>query len=190
MSNFHVIYVPGFGDDYDIARRPLFRCWRILGVTTDFVPARWTSSESYADKIARLNHAIDQAKDRRIILIGESAGASLVMAVHAKRYGEIHKTVTISGKNRHGATVAPKYYQRHMAFREAMHAADEAVPSLSTEALRKFVSFYPLRDNIIPLEDAFVPGTRLVRLISVGHFFTIFLALTIYSGYILRIAKG
>ena len=112
------------------------------------------------------------------------------MAVHAKRYGEIHKTVTISGKNRHGATVAPKYYQRHMAFREAMHAADEAVPSLSTEALRKFVSFYPLRDNIIPLEDAFVPGTRLVRLISVGHFFTIFLALTIYSGYILRIAKG
>jgi hypothetical protein len=189
MSNLHVIYVPGFGDRYDKGRRPLFNCWRIFGVTTDFVPMRWESSESYAHKLARIDSAINRAKNKRIVLIGESAGASMVVAVHSIRHNELQKTMTISGKNYHGSTVAPRLYRQHVAFREAMRATDALVPALTSAARQNFISLYPIHDNTVPMKDAAVPGTRLIRLPSVGHFFTILLALTIFSGYLRFIAR-
>lgn len=188
-SRFHVIYIPGFGDWYDIGRRPLFRCWRLLGVTTEFVPMNWRSSESYKSKLERINSAIDRARGKRIILIGESAGASMAVAIHAKRYNELHKTLTVSGKNRHAATVAPRLYRQYVAFQDAMRTIDKTGADLADEARQNFVTLYPLYDDIIPKEDATIPGTRMVRLFSVGHFLTIFLCLTVFSWYVLRIAK-
>lgn len=189
MKDLHIIYVPGFGDRYDVIRRPLFNCWRIYGITTEFVPMNWRSAESYTDKLARIDGAIDRAKGKRIVLIGESAGGSMVVAMHAKRYRELHQSTTISGKNRHGATVAPRFYRQYVAFRDAMGAADTATSNFDDEALRKFVSFYPLLDGVIPIQDASLPGARIIRLYSVGHLFTILVALTIFSGYIVRVVR-
>lgn len=189
MSDLHIIYIPGFGDRYDTIRRPLFRCWRIYGITTEFVSMNWSGAESYTDKLARINGAIDRTKGKRIVLIGESAGGSMVVATHAKRYSELHQSMTISGKNHHGDTVAPRFYRQYTAFRDAMRAADTAVSHLSSDALRSFVSFCPLFDGVIPIQDASIPGARVIRLFSVSHLFTILMALTIFSGYIIRVAK-
>lgn len=186
---YHIIYVPGLGDKYDIARRTFFRCWRVFNATTEFVPMRWRSTESYTSKLVRINDAIDRAKGKQIILIGESAGGSMVMAIHSKKHNELHKTITISGKNRNGATVAPRLYRQNIAFREAMQAADTAAPNLSTTARRKFISLYPFYDNVVPIRDAAIPNTRMIRLFSAGHLMTIFLCLTLFSWYIVHTAK-
>lgn len=188
-NRFHVIYIPGFGDRYDIGRRLLFSCWRLLGVTTEFVAMNWRSAESYEDKLARINDAVDQAQGKRVILIGESAGASMTLAIHAKRHGELYKTVTISGKNRHANTVSPKLYLQYAAFQDAMRTIDRTGANLSDAARQNFVTFYPLYDGVIPIEDTRVPGTRMIRLFSAGHFFTIFLCLTVFSWYVLAVAK-
>lgn len=189
MSDLHIIYIPGFGDHYDAMRRPLFYCWRMYGISTEFVPMNWRSEESYTDKLARIDGAIDRAKGKRVVLIGESAGGSMVVATHAKRYSELHQSMTISGKNRHGATVAPRFYRKYIAFCDAMGAVDAATSNFNDEALRKFVSFYPLFDGVIPIQDTSIPGVRVIRLYSIGHLFTIFMALTIFSGYIVRVAR-
>jgi len=189
MSDLHIIYIPGFGDRYDVIRRPLFNCWRIHGISTEFVPMNWRSAENYTDKLARIDGAIGRAKGKRVVLIGESAGGSMVVAAHAKRYSELHQSMTISGKNRHAATVAPRFYCKYTAFRDATQAADIAILHLSDNALRSFVSFYPLFDGVVPIQDASIPRARFIRLYSIGHLFTILMALTIFSGYIVRVAR-
>lgn len=185
----HIIYLPGFGDNYDTGRRLLLRCWRIFGITTEFVPMRWNSNESYKEKLARGNAAIDRAKKKRVVVIGESAGGSMAVSLYAQRYNDLFKVMTISGKNSNPASVAPRLYLKHPAFRESMSAAESALKKISSDTRRRFVSFYPLYDGVIPYNEAVIPEGKVVRLFSSGHFFTIFLALTIYSGYLVFIAN-
>lgn len=189
MQKPHMIYVPGFGDSYDIIRKPLFYCWRVFGVSTTFVPMNWQSNETYLDKLARITEAIDNAPSDKVILIGESAGASMVVAAHAKKYTALHKSVTICGKVNNAASVADRYYRRNAAFREAIHEADTAITTLPQLARQKFISFYPLYDEVVSLKDATLPGAGATRLFSVGHLLTIFLALTLFSGLIIKAAR-
>lgn len=188
-KRLHIIYIPGFGDKYDWGRRALLHCWRILGVTTEFVPMRWNGRESYDEKLAHVNEAIDRASGQRIVLIGESAGGSVVLPIYAKRHDELYKVMTICGKNNNAASVAPKLYATHIAFQEAMRSTESVNAQLSSDLRKNFIVFYPLYDEVIPLSETIVPGGQLIRLISVGHFLTIFLALTLFSSYIVRIAK-
>jgi hypothetical protein len=188
-ASLHIIYLPGFGDDYDIGRRLFLWCWRIFGVTTEFIPMHWNSNESYAEKLARIDIAIDRAASRRIVVIGESAGGSLVLPVYAKRTRDLYKVMTISGKNNNSASVAPRLYAKHVAFRESMRATELALEQIDDGLRRRFIAFYPLYDDVIPLQEAIIPGCKVIRLFSIGHFFTIFLALTLYSGYVIHVAK-
>lgn len=150
---------------------------------------RWNSAESYDKKCARIIVSIDKAADKRIVVIGESAGASMALAVYAKRPNDLYKVMTICGKNNNPESVSPALYAQHVAFREAMQAAERAVTKLTSNERRQFVSFYPIYDEIIPFKEATIPDCKVMRLMSAGHFLTIFLALTLFSGYIVHVAK-
>ena len=188
-KRLHIIYLPGFGDGYDIGRRTALWGWRIWGVTTQYIPMRWNSNESYSEKYARIDQAITAAAGRRIVIIGESASGTMALAAYAKRRRDLYKVMTISGKNNNPASVAPRLYRQHVAFREALATAEAATNQLSSEDHHDFIAFYPLYDEVIPPKEAVIPDCQLVRLFSAGHLLTIALALTLYSGYIVRIAK-
>lgn len=188
-QRLHIIYLPGFGDNYDTGRRFLLWCWRIFGITTEFVPMCWDSNESYKEKHARVNDAIDRAKKKRVVIIGESAGGSMAVAIYAQRYNDLFKVMTICGKNSNPASVAPRLYLKHPAFRESMRATESSLKKIDSNMLHRFVPFYPLYDGVIPYDEAVIPGCKVVRLFSSGHFFTIFLALTIYSSYLVFVAN-
>ena len=187
-QQLHIIYLPGFGDRYDTGRRLLLQCWRVFGITTEFVPMHWNSNESYKEKLARVNSAIDKVKNKRVVVIGESAGGSMAVAIYAQRYNDLFKVMTVSGKNSNHASVAPRLYLKHPAFRESMRATENALKKIDGNMRHRFVSFYPLYDGVIPYNEAVIPESKVVRLFSSGHFFTIFLALTLYSGYLVYIA--
>ena len=189
VKKLHIIYLPGFGDNYDIGRRAALWGWRIFGVTAQHVPMRWNSTESYAEKYARIDEAINEAAGKRIVIIGESASGSMALAAYAKRCHDLYKVITISGKNNNPASVAPRLYRQHTAFRDALAAAEIATKQLSQVDRQNFVAFYPLYDEVIPIKEAVIPDCQLIRLFSIGHLFTVALALTIYSGYIVHIAK-
>jgi len=78
-QQLHIIYFPGFGDRYDTGRRLLLQCWRVFGITTEFVPMHWNSNESYKEKLARVNSAIDKAKNKRVVVIGVRIGAVKIL---------------------------------------------------------------------------------------------------------------
>jgi pimeloyl-ACP methyl ester carboxylesterase len=188
-KQLHIIYIPGFGDTYDVGRRVLLRCWRIFGVTTEFIPMHWNTAESYDEKLSRVEQAIDAAKDTRLVIIGESAGGSIALPIYAKRHVNLYRVITICGKNGNTASVSPLLYAKHIAFREAMQRTEVALTQLSKAQRQKFVSLYPIYDEVIPLKEATVPDCQVVRLPSIGHFLTIFLGLTLFSSYLVHIAK-
>lgn len=190
MSKIHIIYLSGFGDGYDSFRRLALAGWRLLGVTTELVPMRWNTIERYDDKIARINTKIQSVdKDVRIVIIGESAGGSMLLPVLRHHSDRISTAISLCGKNHDAQKVADRYYQKHVAFRPAMKAADEALAGMDNTLRQRLVVAYPLFDEVIPFDESYIPDCKTIRIPSIGHLTSIFLSLTIFSPLLIHIAK-
>lgn len=185
----HILYLSGFGTGYDRYRLRLLKKWRFKGVSVELVPLRWEGKESFEQKLARIDQAIDRARDKRVVLLGESAGGSIAVHMYARRPDDFYKVMTICGKNSHPETVGESYYRRSPAFRTSMERLNDSIELLTSEQRQAFVSLRPWHDAVVPVRETLIDGCRCVRLWSVGHLLTIFLALTLYSPIVVRQAK-
>lgn len=186
----HIIYVSGFGSGYDGVRWLLLKLWRYGDVTTELVSMKWSDGKSYEEKYDRLSRAIDGAAGKRIVLIGESAGGSMVVNMYAERASDLYKVLTICGKNKGAESVAGHYYEKNPAFKDSILATKRSIESLSERQRKEFISITPLFDPTVPVRETLIPGCRHVRLFAVGHLLPITLALSIYSWKIVRLAKA
>lgn len=189
-KNIHIIYIPGLSDRYDPLRSRLLRLWRYRGVITELVPMRWESDESLEAKYARVEAAMSHAAGRAIVLIGESAGGSITMAMYEKHAERLYAVVTICGKNQGVHNVSPYLYRKNPAFQAAMIAADDSIKRLARHDLRRFISVHPLYDPVVSVRETLLPDCREVRLWSYGHFVPIIHALTVSSWRIIRTIKA
>jgi hypothetical protein len=185
----HLIYVPGLGDRFTSLRQFFLRFWRLFGVTTELVPMNWSDGVSYQSKFDRLSKTIDDVRGKRIVLIGESAGGSIVLNMYQARPNDLYKVMTICGKNTAPNHVSPGLYHKNPAFKESMYASDNAVKQLTLRQRQNFISIHPIADAIVPVKETLISDCQSVRLWSVGHFITIAFALTLWSWYIVRLAK-
>lgn len=185
----HIIYLSGFGTQYDAVRQRALRLWCFRGVTVELVPLRWESEESFGQKQARVDRAIDAKKDRRVVILGESAGGSMAVHVYARRAATLHKVMTICGKNAHPETVSESYYKRSPAFRESMRQLPHSTSLLTKKQTQDFVSIHPFYDPVVPVRETLLPGCKQVRLFAAGHLLVIACALTIFAPIIVRAAK-
>ena len=185
----HILYLSGFGDNYDSYRLRLLKLWRFRGVSVELVPMRWESQETFAQKLARVDQAIDQAAGKRIVIVGESAGGNMAVHVYARRPNDIYRVMGLCGKASHPETVGQRYYDRSPAFKTAMEGLNDATALLTEVQKREFVSIHPLYDSVVPVRETLLPGCRQVRLWTVGHFFAIMTALTVFAPLIVREAK-
>src|SRR3990167_7868192 len=96
-NTIHILYVSWFGSRYDITRRFLLRFWRIYGIDAELVAMRWDDGADYDTKLRLLYQAIDKNKDKNIVLIGESAGASIVINAYANRGKDIYRAMSLCG---------------------------------------------------------------------------------------------
>lgn len=183
----HILYLSGFGDNFDSFRLRALRWWRFRNVTVELVPMKWDSG-TFEQKLARIDRAIDHAKDKRIVILGESAGGSMAVHVAARR-SDVYKVMTLCGKNSHPETVGQDYYDRSPAFQTSMDRLDESIARLSVRQREQFVSIHPFTDAVVPVKDTLLAGCRRVRLWSFGHTLTIFLGLTVLSPIIVRAAR-
>lgn len=185
----HIIYISGFGDRYDGIRRRLLGWWHYKNVTIELVPSLWASDETFDEKFTRLSDAIDNAKGKRIVLLGESAGGSMAVHMYAARPNDLYKAMTICGKNSQPEKVAEHYYTKHPAFRTSMKKLNDSIAKISADDRARFVSIHPLYDPIVPVGETLLPGCREVRLWSIGHLLVILLALTVSLPKIIRTAR-
>ena len=190
MSNhIHILYLSGFGNKYDAMRLRLLSWWRYRHVTVELVPMKWEGNETFEQKIARIDQAIDRIKDGRVVLIGESAGGSMAVHMAARRPDELFRVMALCGKNSHPETVGENYYRRSPAFRSSMEALNDSITALPDSQRRNFVSIHPLYDSVVPVRETLLSGCRSVWLPSIGHFTTIVLALSVLSPLMVRAAR-
>lgn len=185
----HIIYLSGFGTKYDTYRLMLLRKWRFKNVTAELLPLRWEGNESFEQKVARIDQAIDRVKKKRIVLLGESAGGSMAVHMYARRPDDFYKVMTICGKNAHPETVGEYYYRRSPAFRTSMDRLADSTRELTKAQRQKFVSMYPFYDSVVPVKDTLLADCKKVWLFSTGHLFTIFLSLTLFSPIVVKHAR-
>lgn len=184
----HILYLPGLGDHLDKWRLRALKLWRYHDVSVELVPMAWRSG-TYEQKLARIDQAIDRVKDKRIVIIGESAGGTMAIHMMARRPDELYKVMTLCGKNARPETVSPRYYKNHPSFKTSLDNLDASLAALTEEQKRNFVSIHPVYDRVVPVHDTLLRGCKEVELWLVGHLTVIGLALTILSPIVVRAAK-
>jgi len=187
-STIHILYVSGLGDRYDRFRRRALRGWSIWGVHATLMPMTWADGGTFETKYATLQAEADRLRKagKRVVLIGESAGGSVIMNALADTPEEYHRFVTICGKNWNARNVSPYLYGKNPAFKTSMRLADEKTDNIPATSLAHFISVCPLYDPVVPVSQMILKNGQVMRLFTVGHFVSIVLALTIYSPLIIR----
>jgi predicted peptidase len=144
---------------------------------------------TFEQKLARIDRAIDRSKGKRVVIIGESAGGSMAVHMYARRPDDFYKVMTLCGKNIQPEKVDERYYMHHPAFRTSMERLNESLAQLTDKQRKRFVSIHPLYDPVVPVRETLIPGCRQVRLLAIGHFTVIILALTVLSPQLVRAAR-
>lgn len=183
-----VLYFPGLGDHYDSGRRWALKIWRLWGIDARLVPLRWYSGGSYDDKLKLAKEAIRSAfaEGAHVTLIGESAGASLVLNV-ASSFPDVHRIITIAGVNSSKLSISPVIQRRSPSFRDSAHQVSVSLAKLNPQVIHTFHGFI---DGSVPADFSRIRNATSHRVPAIGHLLTIGICLTIFSPYIARIIKN
>lgn len=183
-----IIYVPGLGDGYDSFRTRALKRWSRPGVSAQIVTMKWRDlHETYAEKQQRLQDAIDVATADRIVLVGESAGGSMVVAETLRANSKVDRCITICGKNSKANRVSPSLYAKNPAFRNSMLAADQAIKTMNPKkGSKKFTVFYSPYDPVVQQVDTILPGAKMKKIPMIGHLLSIVFVLYLYKNAIIK----
>ena len=184
----HVIYIPGLGDGYDPTRKFLLGLWRYKNISVELVPMLWSQDDGFEAKQRRVSDAIDRAValNKRVVLVGESAGGSMAVNIYAAHKNNIARVITLCGKNTHPETVSPRLYKKNPAFYDSMNAVGTSIDSLNIKARREFTSIHPIYDPVVPIRETLLDDCRQVRIFAYGHLAPILLLLSIFSPVVAR----
>lgn len=184
----HIIYIPGLGDGYDGLRRAGLLTWQLWGVSTELVPMKWYGGGDLATRYSTVTAAIDRAQQRgrRVILVGESAGASLAINV-ASRRSDIHGLMTICGIVNSRAEVSSAIRKKSPAFNQSLAQLEYDIRELD---LASVCNVRAGVDSIVPKRSSVIPGATQRIIWSVGHVTTVALCLSVYGGLLVRFARA
>lgn len=176
-----IIYIPGIGDQYDGFRRFMLRFWQLWGVSTEYVSISWYDGGSFEEKMKRIASAIESADSKRVVLIGESAGATL--ALHTSLgYKNIHRVITLCGVAQPGTPVSGHLRRRAPALDEAVNTLPENF-SVSVHSVRA------LYDGTVGKKWSKTNGATIHTIWMIGHRMTIVACLTVLAPLMVSIAK-
>lgn len=179
-----VVFIPGLGDDrLGKPQQRLFSLWTIYGVKAVYQPMYWSDKRSFSSKLDALLNTIDELKaDGHLVsLISASAGASAALIAYSLRQASINNVVCVCGKINNPASISQNRYKDNPAFKESMAILDNSLAKITAEYRRHILSLRPISDNIVPPQDTLIEGANNRLMLSIGHGFSIFYALTIDS---------
>lgn len=133
-------------------------------------------------KLERISKAIDQVEGKnRLVLIGESAGASLALHVGAND-SRVTRVITLCGVARPDTPVSSYLRRRAPALNEGVDSLNESY-SIDVHSVRA------VADGVVAKRYSVVKGAKEHVIWSIGHLTTIALCLTILAPAISAIAK-
>lgn len=175
----HYIYLPGFGDHFDLFRRLVLRLkWQDQKTRVTFVPMQWANRhETYEQKYQRVETAVIDAVGDEITVVGESAGGAMAMLALSRNSEKIRGVVTICGYNHGAADVHPIHKLRHPAFPELMPVIDKIVDGFDPKTRAQITTIYSTLDSVVEPQHSIIEGAKAVVLQKPGHFSNITRAL-------------
>jgi len=171
----YYIYISGFGTWQDPLRRLALLSWKSRTSKVTFVPMRWTDEvETYQQKYTRVMNVVERASvEDEIILVGESAGGAMALAIFAQNLERVNSVVTICGYNHGSADVGTWYRRRSPAFYEAVQASEQLIAHFSPVALQRITTIYSTTDRTVTPTHSRIDGSQTVELQSGGHLLNI-----------------
>lgn len=177
----HIIYIPGLGDRYDGFRRFALMFWRFWGVSVEYVPVTWYDGGDFEQKIKYVDDAIKRAGDKRVALVGESAGATL--ALHASiRYKNIGRVITLCGVSQPGTPISSYLRRRAPALNTAVSTLPQKF-DVDVHSMRGLV------DTTVGRRWSKTNQATVHTIWVVGHRATIITCLTLLAPLMVAIAK-
>jgi len=134
---------------------------------------KWFSSEDFAAKLLRLKSEI--TKYDEVILVGESAGATMVLHIAEENPRNVIRYATLCGVCSQVIPIHPRLKLRSPAFEKATRSLN------GSYHLEKLHHFRAWHDPVVTKKYSSVEGAKVTTIVSVGHFFTIFLCLSVYA---------
>lgn len=181
------LLVPGL-NDHAVLFKPFYswivRRWQRKGVDCQLVTMNWSDDQTYEDKLALILKKID-ALPGKVVLVGVSAGASIVVPAFAKRRHKVSGIITISGllSLAPGDEAKVEFFDR--AWYGAAKASEGVLKKVSAADLQRIVTFSPWRDSVIAPERAQIAGAVNRRVPSMGHVFSIGVTLILYANIVI-----
>ena len=177
----YIIYIPGLGDRYAGFRATVLKWWNLWGVTAIHVPVIWFDGGSLESKLQKVRAAIDTVPaNSRIVLVGESAGATLALHSAAEN-SRVSGVITLCGVARPDTPVSGYLRRKAPALGHGVDSLTEGYGG-EIHSVRAFI------DGVVAKKFSVVKGSREHVIPSIGHISTIALCLTFLAPYIIRIA--
>lgn len=170
----HYIYLPGFGERFDLLRRLALRRWERSDVRVTVVTMRWTDrSETYEQRYERVAKVVKQSSSEKVVLVGESGSGPMALLAFSRHPEAVDSVVTICGYN-HGASDVHQMHRRQRpAFYALMQTMDTIVPTLPQSVRRRITTIYSTHDKVVTPDHTRIEGAREVVLSTGGHMWSI-----------------
>ena len=191
----HIIIVPGLGDDL-IKTKFFIDKWKQDDKKCEIWNANWSDlNESYKDKYNRLQAHINKLNkdNKKVSLVGISAGAGLVGNIFMDNPKLIHKMINICGRLRMKKTGLPTLEFitfRNKAYKDSISSFEKSANQLSKELRSRIITFSGLYDELVPTSTIALTGARNITIPFIGHNFCIMIALLFYKTRILDFLKS
>lgn len=186
MNTHTVLLVPGLGDRVP-RHQWLTKFWKKEGMEVIIHTAHWNNTnEPFQPKLNRLIRHIDQIahKNKKLTLIGTSAGGSLVINAFTKRPSKIHRVISVCGRVRKGNHVFPSLElaaKGFPAFTESVIACEKELPRLAKKDKEKIMTVRcSLVDVLVPMSCIQIEGATNMTVPIPFHILGIATALTVW----------
>lgn len=192
MKKIHtIIYIPGLGDHKLGRQASAVKWWRIFGVQPIIYTMNWLESDTFEDRMEKLLKKIDAlAKEGHTVsIVGVSAGASVALSVFSKRKEVMHRAVCLCGKIGNLDAINPRYFKRHPNFHTSVNELKKSIPTLTARDKERILSVRPLYDELVPVKDAVLIGSKQRTLPTMGHVLGIAYGISVGSFGIMRFIK-
>jgi hypothetical protein len=190
-----VIIIPGLGDQVKITRR-MVSGWEKRGLSPIVYKMNWSDQEDFEAKLNRLTVLVkEEHKDNcDISVVGFSAGGSVALNLFLNCDHLINRAISVCGRLKRGSCRGFRSFETRArtskSFKQSVESLEQKIGNLLPNQLEKIMTVHPLfGDELVPSDTAIIEGANNITIPTMGHVFSICMALSAFSNSLISFIK-
>jgi pimeloyl-ACP methyl ester carboxylesterase len=192
LEPIHGILSPGLKDHHFVARKAqelTLPGWEKYGIFLEYHANNWNEGTDLDPKLEDFNDHVDRLYDRhgKIVIIGDSAGASVALHAYAAQPDKISSVVTNAGKLHHPETLPAEDFEKNPTFEHSLMKLPRSLRVLRNLGLMPTIlNVHGIWDGRVPVKDSILEGAPELTVPMFAHPLNILVALEFYRKPIAR----